>query len=267
VADRDGARIEGDTDPARVERALSAAGCLAPAGEADALVAAAADGIGPIEALVARRTSGEPLAWVVGWTTFFGNRVAVDPGVFVPRPHSELLTRLAIERLPDRRVAIDLCTGTGAVALAMAAARPGATIIATDVDPAAVANARRNGVDAVVGDLDQPLASMRSRADVVTAVAPYVPSGDLRFLPRDVLANEPVGALDGGPRGTDVARRAVAAAARLLRHGGTVVLEVGGDQAGEVTHAMTAAGFAAIGVHQDEEGHDRAVVGALERTA
>jgi release factor glutamine methyltransferase len=254
-------RTESQGARARVERELAAAGCVAPAAEADALLAAAADGAGPIVELVRRRAGGEPLAWIIGWAPFLGDRVEVDPGVFVPRPHSEVLAVLALACLPEEGLAVDLCTGSGAVAAALAAARPNATIVATDVDGAAVANARRNGVDARIGDLDEPVVEWRSRADVVTAVTPYVPSGDLRFLPRDVLANEPPIALDGGPRGTDVLRRAVAAAARLLRPGGAAVLEIGGDQAVELTGMMETAGFGRIEVYPDDEGNDRAILG------
>jgi release factor glutamine methyltransferase len=260
----DEVRTDGGTDRAWVERALADAGCLAPAEEAGALLSAAADGAGPIDQLVRRRSGGEPLAWVTGWTTFLGVRVAVDRGVFVPRPHSELLARLAVALLPERGLGVDLCTGSGTVAVALRSARPSARIVATDVDPVAVANARRNGVDARLGDLDEPLTGFGSTVDVVTAVTPYVPTGDLRFLPRDVRANEPALALDGGPRGTDVSRRAVEAAARLLRRGGAAVLEIGGDQAAELTEAMTAARFGSVAVHQDDEGQDRAIVGTFD---
>jgi release factor glutamine methyltransferase len=133
-------------------------------------------------------------------------------------------------------------------------------VIATDVDPAAIACARRNGVEALLGDLDAPLPrALRGRVDVVTAVVPYVPTEELRLLPRDVLAYEPRRALDGGPRGTVVLERAARAATRWLRPGGSVLLEIGGEQADELSTIMAAAGLSEIRVHRDEEGRDRAI--------
>jgi release factor glutamine methyltransferase len=154
----------------------------------------------------------------------------------------------------------DLCAGSGAVAVVLGTARPRATVIATDVDPAAVACARRNGVDALLGDLDEPLPpALRGSVDVVTAVVPYVPTEELHLLPRDVLAHEPRRALDGGPRGTVVLERAARAATRWLRPGGSVLLELGGEQADELSTTMADAGLSAIRVHRDEEGRDRAI--------
>jgi release factor glutamine methyltransferase len=162
--------------------------------------------------------------------------------------------------LPDAGIAVDLCTGSGAVAAVLGSARPRATVLAVDVDPIAVACARRNGVDAVAGDLDEPLPpSLRGRVDVMTAVVPYVPTEELRLLPRDVLACEPRSALDGGPDGTILLRRAVEAAARWLHTDGSVLLEIGGDQAREMTSILKDAGFSGIRVHRDDEGDDRAI--------
>jgi release factor glutamine methyltransferase len=142
----------------------------------------------------------------------------------------------------------------------LGSARPRATVVATDIDPVAVACARRNGVQAVMGNLDEPLSpSLRGRVDVMTAVVPYVPTEELHLLPRDVIANEPPRALDGGPGGSTVLVRAAHAAARLLRPGGSVLLELGGDQADELTSTLAQAGFSRIRVHRDEEGEDRAI--------
>ena len=124
---------------------------------------------------------------------FCGVRVLVEPGVFVPRPQTEALARRAVGAAAVDGIAVDLCTGSGAVAVVLRAERPGATVIATDVDPLAVACARRNGVEALPGDLDEPLPpAFRERVDVVTAVVPYVPTEALHLLPRDVLAYEPL---------------------------------------------------------------------------
>lgn len=211
------------------------------------------------------------MAWVVGSVRFCGLRIHVDPGVFVPRPHTEWLAERAADLLPDTGVAVDLCTGSGAVAAVLRSARPAATVVATDIDPAAVGCARRNGVHVLLGDLDDPLpSSLRERVDVLTAVVPYVPTEELHLLPRDVLAHEPLATLDGGPGGTSMLRRAAEAAARWLRPGGSVILELGGDQAGEMTGSLEHVGLSGIRVHRDGDNQDRAIEAsraAVERPA
>jgi release factor glutamine methyltransferase len=249
-----------DTEQAAAIRTLARAGCVAPEGEVDELLRAADEGIGRLDELVARRVHGEPLAWIVGSAEFLGLRLRVAPGVFVPRPHTEVLARRAVELLPPTGIGVDLCTGCGAVAAAMRAARPRASIYATDLDPGAVTCARRNGVPAVIGDLDEPLPpALDGRVDVMTAVVPYVPTEELHLLPSDVLSNEPRRALDGGPRGTGVLVRAAEAAARRLRRGGTVLLELGGDQADEISEAFTTLGVSVVRVHRDQDGLARAI--------
>lgn len=244
----------------RVLHALAEGGCVAPGEEADTLLAAASEGVGSIDELIARRLRGEPLVWITGSVQFCGVRVRVDPGVFVPRPHTEVLARRAVSLLPEDGIAIDLCTGCGAVAAVLAAAHPRATVVATDVDPVAVACARRNGVDALVGNLDEPLSpALAGRVDVMSAVVPYVPTEKLHLLPRDVLANEPRLALDGGARGMTVLDRAAEAAARWLRPGGSVLLELGGDQASEMATTLADVGLSEIRVHRDDDRQDRAI--------
>ena len=244
----------------RVLHALAEGGCVAPQEEAAALLGASSEGAGPIDELVARRLRGEPLAWIIGWVSFCGIRVGVTPGVYVPRPHTQALTRRAVSLLPADGIAVDMCTGSGAVAAVLGSAHPHAGIVATDIDPVAVECARDNGVSALVGDLDEPLSpSLWGRVDVMTAVVPYVPTEELHLLPRDVLANESRRALDGGRRGTALLARAAEAAARWLRPGGSVLLELGGDQAGEVAAALTDFGLSEIRVHRDDDGQDRAI--------
>jgi release factor glutamine methyltransferase len=244
----------------RIVNALADGGCIAPGAEADALIEASSEGVGPIDELLARRLRGEPLAWMTGSLRFCGILIRVDPGVFVPRPHTEALARRAASLLADEGIAVDLCTGSGAIAAVLGSAHPEATVLATDVDPVAVACARGNGVHALEGDLDEPLSpSLRGRVDVMTAVVPYVPTEELAFLPRDVIAHEPPRALDGGPRGTTILVRAAEAAARWLRPGGSVLLELGGDQAGEVATTLADAGLSDIRIHRDGDGQDRAI--------
>ena len=133
-------------------------------------------------------------------------------------------------------------------------------MIATDVDPVAVACARRNGVEALLGDLDEPLPpALRGSVDVVTAVVPYVPTEELHLLPRDVLAHEPRRALDGGPRGTVVLERAARAAARWLRPGGTRPAGARRGAGGRALRDHGGRRASAIRVHRDEEGRDRAI--------
>ena len=231
---------------------LAAAGCVAAEEEAGELVAAA-PGQDVLRTWVRRREEGEPLAWITGQLRFCGRGLRVDSGVYVPRLQSEELARRAAARLPARGLAVDLCTGAGAVAAHLAERVPSAFVAGTDVDVRAVACARRNGVHALVGDLDGPLRG-GGRFDVVTAVAPYVPTGELRLLGSDVQRHEPRVALDGGADGLDVVRRVVEAAGRLLRAGGWLLVEVGGDQDEALAGPLAAAGLTDTEPWWDEDG-------------
>ena len=187
-------------------------------------------------------------------------RLGVAPGVYVPRPHTELIAQRAVARCPGDGVAIDLCTGCGALAATLAAERPRARVLATDLDQRAVACARANGVDARAGDLFAPLpGGLDGTVDVVAAVVPYVPTDELRLLQRDTFAFESATAYDGGPDGADVLRRVVAGAPRLLRPGGALVLELGGDQARLLTPELERGGFTCVSVLLDEDGDLRGV--------
>ena len=245
----------------QVAERLARAGCIAAEEEAAVLVGEAPDGA-TLETWVTRRERGEPPVWIVGWVEFLGRRVRVDPGVYVPRAQSEELAERAAGVLPERGRAADLCTGSGALASHLISARPAATVVATDVDPRAVRCARANGVTAAVADLD---AGLRSGAfDVVCAVTPYVPSPELHLLPADVLRYEPRHALDGGRDGLDVIRRVVVGAARLLRPGGWLVTEIGGDQDGPAGELLAAAGFGGPTFWWDGDGDLRGVAARLE---
>ena len=194
---------------------LRAAGCVFAEDEAALLLAEHADD-DELETLVARRCAGEPLETVLGWAQFAGLRVHVAPGVFVPRTRTELLVELADELLADclgRPVVVDLCCGTGAVGAALARRHPTAVVHAVDVDPVAVACARRNLTPTHVhaGDLLAALpAALRGGLDLVVANAPYVPTAAIASMPPEAREHEARVALDGGADGLSVHRRIAA---------------------------------------------------------
>ena len=241
--------------------ALAAAGFLAPEEESELLAAAAVDA-DDLRRLVTRRGTGEPLAWITGWTTFAGIRVRVDPGVYVPRPQTEHVAAAAARRLPTDGVAIDACCGSGAIALALQAAQPTARVLALDVDDRAVACARSNGVDAHRGDLLGAVpAGLRGRVDVVVASVPYVPTDRLPFLARDTLAFESTRSYDGGPDGLDLLRRLAHQAHEVLAPEGSLLVEVGIDQIDAAVAALAAARFGEPTTITDEDGEPRGLAG------
>ena len=239
---------------------LTAAGCVAADEEAIELLDAAGDDEDGLVALLARRCAGEPLAWVVGSVRFCGETVLVHPGVYVPRWQSEPMALEAVARLPDTGIAVDLCTGAGALAVVMASRRPRARVLAGEIDPLALVCARANGVDVVESDLARGLpASLAGQVDVITAVVPYVPTDQLQWLPRDVVAYEPTGALDGGPGGTTFLVETVRQAGPLLRPGGSLLLELGADQVDALRPVLQQAGFDEMERSTDEDGDLRAI--------
>jgi release factor glutamine methyltransferase len=239
---------------------LSRAGCVAAEEEAYELLVCAGGNQALLSSLADRRVGGEPLAWITGTAPFGDLAVLVHSGVYVPRWQSVELARRAATRLPDGGTAIDLCTGSGAIAAALRASRPTARIVATDADARAVACARANGVEAFLGDLFNAVpAALRGTTDVVVAVVPYVPSAALHLLPRDSLAFEDASHYDGGPDGTDLLRRVVESAPGFLRRGGALMLEVGGDQAELLSPAFGSLGYAEVESWTDEDGDRRGV--------
>jgi len=209
---------------------LRAAGCVFAEDEARLLMSTARTP-GELSAMVDRRAAGLPLEHVLGWAEFCGLRIAVDPGVFVPRRRTEFLVRQAIAIAPACPVIVDLCCGTGAVGAALAAALDGAELHATDIDPAAVRCARRNvapaGGHVYAGDLFEPLpAALHGRVDILAANVPYVPAGEVGLLPPEARLHEPRAALDGGGDGLDVLRRVTAEARRWLAESGTLLTEI-----------------------------------------
>jgi release factor glutamine methyltransferase len=239
---------------------LAGAGFVAAQEEAEELLARAAGDAELLDALVARRLTGEPLAWITGTVSFCGLELRVDPGVYVPRRQTEPLARRAVERLPANGAAIDVCTGSGAIAVVLGAHRPGARVVATDVGARAVANARASGVEAYRGDLLAPLPrALEGRVDVVVGVVPYVPTPDLPLLQRDTFTFESPLSYDGGADGTEILRRVLVDGLRFLRRGGALLLELGGAQADALGDDLARLGYVDVAVLFDEDGDVRGI--------
>ena len=235
---------------------LRAAGCVFAEEEAR-LLGDAAGSARELDELVGRRVGGQPLEYVLGWAEFCGLRIAVAPGVFVPRRRTESLVRTAAARAPDRPVVVDLCCGTGALGVAFAALVAGAELWCADVDPDAVACARRNvAPDRVYqGDLYEALPrALQGRVDVLLANVPYVPSDELELLPREARLHEHVVALDGGADGLALLRRVMSDALVWLAPGGSVYCETSQAQAPSAVEVIRAGGLEAAVASDDETG-------------
>jgi release factor glutamine methyltransferase len=221
---------------------------------------------------VSRRVSREPLQRILGWEEFRGIRVGLSDAVLVPRPETEALVECALALLSargDRRLlAIDVGTGSGCIACALATERPDLDVVAVDVSPAAAAVARENAralgltsrVSVVAVDV---LVGLRGgRADLIVSNPPYLPSALLPELSPEVSIHEPRLALDGGRDGLDVIRRLVDIARCVLRPSGALVFETaGGDQASAAAALLRGAGWDRVAVRPDLAGIDRFVAG------
>jgi release factor glutamine methyltransferase len=259
-----------------VSARLRAAGCVYAEKETALLVESAAGDANELERLVSARVAGEPLEQLVGWVAFGGLRLAVGPGVFVPRVRTELLAETASAKIAsvgtgstkigNGAVIIELCCGVGAVSAVLQVSGRVRDLYAVDIDPTAVGYARRNVSEPavlLVGDLYDPLpTTLRGRVDLIVANAPYVPTEAISLMPREALDHEPVAALDGGPDGADVQRRIIGEAPYWLCPGGNLLIETGRDQAVITAGEMRSSGFAPD-VIVDDERDATVVVGVL----
>lgn len=218
------------------------------------------------EKLLRRRADGEPVAQITGVRGFWSLELAVTPDTLIPRPETELLVELALDRLPRDAAAqvLDLGTGTGAIALAIASERPLADVTAVDASQAALDVARANAADAGVplrllhGDWFAPVAGevyrmIVSNPPYIAEDDPHLAQGDLRFEPRSALAS--------GPDGLDALRAIIAGAPAHLLPGGWLLLEHGQDQGPAVRALLQAAGFTRVETARDLERRDRVSLG------
>lgn len=230
----------------------------------------APDELERFRALIRRRRGGEPVAYVLGQREFYGLNFKVAADVLIPRPDTETLVEVALERTSERSLygrLLDLCTGSGCVAVAFANRRPTWKVTGVDISERAVALARENavksgtiwGVGFLQGDLFDPVRGHSYES--IVANPPYIPSGEIAGLMRDVRDFEPRLALDGGRDGLDFVRRIVKESPEHLVPGGLLALEVGHDQAARVGALFEARGFGEIQRSRDYGGHERVVSG------
>jgi release factor glutamine methyltransferase len=221
--------------------------------------------------LIKRRRSGEPIAYILGRREFFALPFRVDRRVLIPRPDTEVLVETALNGTRPRNLygrMLDLCTGSGCVAIAFAKDRPTWRVTAVDVSPDAAAlareNARRAGVVHNVGVLEGDLFAPLPKAaefELITANPPYIPSADIAGLMVDVRDFEPRLALDGGADGLTIIRRLLGEAPRYLAPGGLLAMEVGFDQAPAVSTLFEESGFVEVARAKDLAGVERVVSG------
>lgn len=222
--------------------------------------------VAAVRRLAQRRAGREPLQLVLGSTEFRGHHLIVRPGTFVPRPETELLTEHALACLPDGGTVVEPCTGTGAIACAIAAERPCTRVVATDIDPAAADLARDNAaalgvvIDVRVGDLLAPVpTALRGAVDVLVANPPYVADAELASLPPEVTRWDPRRALVAGASGHEVTDRLFALATTWLTRRGWLLVELDESRATEAARRAAAAGLEDVVVLDDLTGRPRFV--------
>jgi release factor glutamine methyltransferase len=243
-------------DPTAVVAKLRAAGCVFAEDEAKLLLEAA-ETPEDLAAMVEARAAGQPVEHVLGWAEFCGLRIAVEPGVFVPRQRTEFLVRQAAALARPGAVVVDLCCGSGALGAALAAALGHIELYAADIEPAAVRCARRNvraaGGQVYQGDLFDPLpAELRGRVEILLANVPYVPTDAIELMPPEAREHEPRLALDGGVDGLAVLRRVAAAAPGWLAPGGHLLVETSERQAARGVETVAVYGLVARGTGSEE---------------
>lgn len=229
----------------------------------------ATDELAKYRELIRRRRTREPIAYLRGEREFYGRSFRVSSDVLIPRPDTETLVDVVLARSASRSMyarLLDLCTGSGCVAITIARERPNWHVTGVDLSEAALRVARDNAarlgavwnVRWLVGDLSAPLGK-DERFEVLTANPPYIPDAEVETLEPDVRAFEPRLALAGGADGLDVTRRVISDARRLLVPGGLLALEIMAGTSDAVAALVRAAGFEDVAVARDYGGNDRVV--------
>ena len=226
--------------------------------------------------LIDRRAAGEPLQYILGSQEFMGLNFAVNPSVLIPRQDTETLVELALKRAGEKKRSLsilDMCCGSGAIAVSMAHFLPKAKITACDISPEALevarGNAARNGLNGRIEFRESDLFFMTKRKktvrikdsfDMILSNPPYIPTQDIDTLQTEVRDHEPIKALDGGSDGLDFYRRIAEDAFGSLKKDGLMFLEIGRDQAEAVISLLSGAGYySEIEVHKDLTGLDRVI--------
>lgn len=215
----------------------------------------------PLRNLVRRRAAGEPLQHLLGTAEFHGRTFTCDSRALIPRPETEQLCELVLAQGPATRI-LDIGTGSGVIALTLAAAWPDATVTAVDISPHALALAQENAtrlgltdrVRWVESDLLEKFSPTTETFDLIVANLPYIPSGEIPQLARE-LRYDPLNALDGGPLGFEIYERFIAQATKYLH--GRLALEIGHDQSSTLMALLTAHHFHSIQTQTDYQGHGR----------
>ena len=227
--------------------------------------------LGSYRALHMRRRGGEPVSYLLGVREFYGREFRVDKRVLIPRPDTETLVEVALERTKAISMAarvLDMCTGSGCVAITIARERPTMRVIGSDISPGALTVARENAIRlgaAMIGivqsDLFAAFVEGKDRFDLITANPPYIADEEIPTLAVDIHKFEPRLALSGGADGLDLVRRILGEAPRFLAAGGVLAMEIGAGQSPEVIELFTEAGFGDVMARKDYGGHERVVSG------
>ena len=230
-----------------------------------------------VQAMVERRITGEPVAYITGQWEFYGVPLEITRDSLIPRADTEVLVKAAITLFEGRNGTpriLDLCAGSGCVGVAMGVHMPGARIVMVDNSRRALSLCRRNSsrnnldirVMCVEADVTETPPLLLGDFDLITCNAPYIPTAELETLDSSVKDYEPIQALDGGPDGLDIIRPVIRLWKGVLRDNGVMMLEIGEGQAPAVAQLLEQAGFTGIRALQDTAGTDRVMVARLKKS-